>query len=140
MQGKLEYPELELVGSISPPMPRAGGGLDGTEEDKGGYEDQLADVESIKEVARVWSDHYRDCVTLSLGSETSLATMSEDSLLWPGRGEKIKFGVEGSSDVRASTLDFKRSLEFDEEIARQALGLGIGERRTERKLNERKLQ
>lgn len=131
--GVLEYPELEMLGIISPPAPspdlattkdldklfRGGSPLKGDSEASA----QSAAGGQRVEGARIWSEHYRDCVRVPGNSEvvsrapSSSGTSCEDigvGGVAVGRHEK---GL-GSGGLRASTLDFKKSLELDECKAR----------------------
>ncbi len=145
--GMLEYPELEMVGSVSPPMPsrglktkrkldrllRGGSLLKGGSEVSAGSE---ADAEQAGmprvEEAKVWSQHYRDCVRVPADPGAVSRAVSgfwegsEDCEPKEGQGGRHE-QESGSYNLRASTLDFKKSLELDEYRERaKIVGLGGG--------------
>lgn len=144
--GVLEYPELEILGSISPPMPspdiktkkeldkllRGGSPLKRSDDVDGASEPVVG--EGTGGVGG-WLEHYRDCVRVPLDSEVVSRVTSRAG---EGNGDPGSKGGRcgldgagsGSYELRASTINFKRSLELDEEKARArvlAFGDGGGE-------------
>ena len=146
--GVVEYPELEMLGSISPPMPSPD--LDTKLELEEILSSEIkANAKASRIVAppnseaddpaKKWSKLYEDCVvppspSMFATSPTSTSTRSSSERvsgekgvsrkdLNDGRGNGDGDG-SGSSELRASTLDFKRTLEEHEGLARmRALGL-----------------
>ena len=148
--GMVEYPELEMLGSLSPPMPNP------DIETKMELEEIMrSEIEAKAGGARIiappnseadqdakgWSRLYEDCVVPPspslfdtsaaasrvelVGSTDAMAVRSEEG---GSRESRTRKGEEsGSSELRASTLDFKRSLEVHEGVARERV-LGLVER------------
>ena len=138
--GVLEYPELEMVGSISPPMPspdieskyemaeivRKASQPEPSPKKKNSNKDSYWKNHSSGDEAKTWSKLYEDCVTVPENSEAS--KVSRSSSMKAGSKElRKRSGVDSySSELRASTLDFKRSLELNEAKAREkALELAL---------------
>lgn len=143
--GVLEYPELEMLGSISPPMPspdietkktndklmRGGSPLRRSDEVDGTAETEAVGGEGGGGAVE-WEKHYRDCVRVPVDSEgVSRAYSSaadgnggEDFGVRDEGGGRLGLGFglgeegSGSYELRASTLNFKKSLELDEAKAR----------------------
>ncbi len=157
--GAVEYPELEMLGSISPPKPSPdiATKLQLEEHVRKASEPQT-DMQThtahpggqiSRKQSQDWAREYQACIHCPPPSKCSpripavdptkeLSDASSDvpavSLRRAGesvglidmRGEGVG---EGSPDMRASTLDFKRSLEMDEGKARErirVLGLENG--------------
>lgn len=159
--GVLEYPELEMLGSISPPMPSPDIDTKLQLEDRvRKASEPQGDVQTrsnthssqvSRKQSQDWAREYQNCIRLQ--PDRSLAVTPRDHAL--DRAKKTAdYGVEGNrvgrgprrasdgagprdgrvgspvdADMRASTLDFKRSLELDEWKARErvrVLGLERG--------------
>ncbi|KAK3171162.1 hypothetical protein OEA41_003246 [Lepraria neglecta] len=144
--GVLEYPELEMLGSLSPPMPSPDIDTKNELEEiirseieaKAGGSRCVAPPNSeADQDAKQWSKLYEDCVVPSppgVFSTSPTSTRSKrvsaedgpkDSVAAGPKDAKARQAEEsGSSELRASTLDFKKSLEEHEGLARErALGL-----------------
>ena len=153
--GKLEYPELELLGSISPPKPSPdiATKLELEEHIRNAIGPQ-SDIQTdgpgtrygqiSRKQSQDWAREYQKCIrppcpppSQSKWPERS-SDEPEEAAAVPSRknGESIKVQItpddvrppaEGSADLRGSTLDFKRSLELDEWKARERVRmLGLG--------------
>lgn len=139
--GVLEYPELEMLGTISPPIPSPD--EDEEAERVGAFQNanqsQIVNQGSRAirnpsgEGAKGWSKLYADCIEHPGASDTSCSAAKLNRAVTEGVGPTETVGARkgnegsGSSELRKSTLDFKRSLELDEERARQrVLGLAVG--------------
>ncbi|KAM0795087.1 hypothetical protein BDR22DRAFT_826394 [Usnea florida] len=165
--GVLEYPELEMLGSISPPMPSPDIDTKLELEDRvrKASEPQGAlltrssthSSQVSRKQSQDWAREYQHCIrpqpTHSLAVPPARDHALDRVKKTAGYGVDGEGGVRGrrrasdgvghgggfglvDADVRASTLDFKRSLELDEWKARERvreLGLGMGvERGVER--------
>ena len=144
--GVLEYPELEMLGSLSPPMPSPD--IDNKNEleeiirseieAKAGGSRCIAPPNSeADQDVKQWSKLYEDCVvppppsvfgtspTSTRSKRVSAEDGPKDSAAAGPKDAKARQAEEsGSSELRASTLDFKKSLEEHEGLARErALGL-----------------
>ena len=149
--GMLEYPELELLGRVSPPLPSPDIATKVAMEERVKSKSKQATQGS--EDAKEWSKLYEDCVVPPPPSEMgnspvrspigSLVAspigspMRSSEELGP-RGVYTRDGKSGgmresgrpkseSSELRASTLDFKKSLEVNEGLAKERM-LGFMER------------
>jgi len=133
--GVVEYPELEMLGTRSPPMPspdinakvemeeifrQASQGASAT--DQGPHAKQ----NSSEDGAKGWSKLYADCVMQPGESEASSNNGRRDRSASDDIGPSdVRMRDVGSrsgsssNELRASTLDFKKSLEFHEEKARE---------------------
>ncbi|KAL9066162.1 MAG: hypothetical protein Q9161_007755 [Pseudevernia consocians] len=186
--GAVEYPELEMLGSISPPMPSPdiATKLSLEEHVKRASEPQ-SDMQThgtqsgqiSRKQSQDWAREYQDCIRPPSNLSTQIPAVnprkkipnraleansmcfvlatgrpafnprdsdtkwpkgdSEDSLavayVPPGKASEtidakdMRTEASGSADMRASTLEFKRSLELDEWKARErirSLGLDTG--------------
>ncbi|KAL6714950.1 hypothetical protein ACLMJK_007210 [Lecanora helva] len=147
--GVLEYPELEMLGRVSPPLPSPDVDMKIEIENvirKASYTEpkpvkqkesghktspmKQKQHSSEDQPARRWSRMYEECVVdpaknPSTSPEPTLrrSTSEIDPKVQRSRkGSKARARSRmGSGDLRASTLDFKRSLELDEEGARERL-------------------
>lgn len=136
--GVLEYPELEMLGTRSPPMPspnvnaeaEAEEGLWKPGQPKASATNTGLDAKQIssKEGAKGWSELYADCVEHPAKSESSSGgpglerPPSEEFGTRDTRRLDVESGsgsASGSSELRASTVDFTKSLELYEEKARE---------------------
>lgn len=145
--GVLEYPELEMRGSLSPPMPSPDIDTKNELEEiirseieaKAGGSRCIAPPNSeADQDAKQWSKLYEDCVVsppspgvfgTSPTSTRSRRVSAEDgpkdsAAADPKDAKTLQAEESGSSELRASTLDFKKTLEEHEGLARErALGL-----------------
>ncbi|KAL2041215.1 hypothetical protein N7G274_006160 [Stereocaulon virgatum] len=142
--GMVEYPELEMLGSLSSPMPNLDIETEMELEEimrseiraKAGGSRIIAPPNSeADQDAKGWSSLYEDCVVPPspslLGNSAAASRVelggsrdAEAVRLEDGGSRTRKGGESGSSELRASTLDFKRSLEVHEGAARErVLGL-----------------
>ena len=144
--GVLECPELEMLGSLSPPMPSPDIDTKNELEEiirseveaKTGGSRCIAPPNSeADQDVKQWSKFYEDCVVPPLPSVFGTSPTStrskrvsaedgpKDSAATDPRDVEARQAEEsGSSELRASTLDFKKSLEEHEGLARErALGL-----------------
>lgn len=138
--GVLEYPELELLGPTSPPFPSPD--IDARLERETVVNEMNqpeafaidpnphAKHDSSEEGARGWLKLYADCVqdpgVCDAPSSAVGLSRSVSEEIGPSDVRVREVGLgggsgsgSGSSELRASTLDFKRSLELNEEKARQ---------------------
>jgi len=136
--GMLEYPELEMLGTSSPPMESPD--IDATinmveilrkaSQRKAPTSDISPDTKPDlpEEAAKEWSELYADCVVHPGKSEESSSDVavvrhaSEVIRSSNVRTRNVGSGSGsdlGSSELRASTFDFKKSVEFHEEKARE---------------------
>lgn len=150
--GVLEYPELEMLGRGSPPPASEDEGREMEMEmieRRASFVDpcttvngpkakgQMGNKKSEEEEAKQWARTYEDCVEYPISPpppppaakvEGPLHGTGEDTEMSVRKREK---GVErwvvdagsGSSELRGSTLDFKRSLELDVQREKDLLGL-----------------
>ena len=164
--GALEYPELEMLGSISPPMPlpdiatktQLEGQVRKASEppnDTQTHGTQSGQVS--RKTSQDWAREYQDCIHPQSKRPIQIAAVNprdydakrpmetfdealEVASISPRKtsetiGPKdLSSEGSGSGDMRASTLDFKRSLELDEWKARERIrvlgletGTGVGE-------------
>lgn len=159
--GALEYPELEMLGSISPPMPspdivtklqleeqvRKASKPQSNAQTHGTQSGQVSRKQS-----QDWAREYQGCIhpQSKWPIQTPAVNPREYDTKWPKEtvDEALEAasiaprkastaidpkdtppGGSGYADMRASTLDFKRSLELDEWKARERirlLGLDTG--------------
>ena len=148
--GVLEYPELEMLGIVSPPLlspPQSPALASDMERDplsigrrrRHQHGDiTMSDVLPVKDAgqgAGVWSKLYEDCVVIPKDLDEALISARSKKASINGveedeeEGEKKDQHAYGSrsSELRASTLDFKKNLEKDESRERvKALGLAVG--------------
>lgn len=140
--GVLEYPELEMLGTRSPPMPSPdiNAKVEMEEMSRKASQSKVSAIDididanqnSSEEGAKGWSKLYADCVVHPGKSEASstgvglVGPASEDIGPHDTRMRNVESesgsgsgSGSGSSELRASTLDFKKSLEFHEEKARE---------------------
>lgn len=149
--GVLEYPELEMLGSVSPPMPspdivtkleleeqvRKASEPPSDTQTHGSHPGQVSRKQS-----QDWAREYQDCIQLQskrLIRSPAFNPRDYDST-WPSESSDeeleaarkasetvgpidIRAEGSGSADMRASTLDFKKSLELDERKARERVRL-----------------
>ncbi len=149
--GMLEYPELELLGRVSPPMPSPDIATKVAMEERVKSESKQA--MQGEEDAKEWSKLYDDCVVPPAPSEMGNSPVHSPvgSLVASPMGSPMRSSEEigprdvyarggdddgtrdsrrpgsQSSELRASTLDFKKSLELHEGLARERM-LGFIER------------
>ena len=149
--GMLEYPELELLGRLSPPLPSPNIATKVAMEER--VQSEIRQAMQGGEDAKEWSKLYDDCVVPPPPSEmgnspvrspvgSSVASpmvspMRSSEEIGPrdvyargrdGDGTSDSRGPGSrSSELRASTLDFKKSLELHEGLARERM-LGFMER------------
>ena len=149
--GMLEYPELELLGRVFPPLPSPDIATKIAMEER----DQSESKQAIQggEDAKEWSKLYEDCVVPPPPSEmgnspvrSPVGSVVASPMVSPMRSSEeigprdvYARGGDGdgtrdsrrpgsrSSELRASTLDFKKSLELHEGLARERM-LGVMER------------
>ena len=161
--GKLEYPELEMLGSISPPMPSPDIATKiELEERISKASEPQSDTQAhgttsgpiSRKQSQDWAREYQNCMrppmpAIITWSEVTSDSASEEDCIhppapafnprdydtkWPevsydGVSEVSRTAAEsndpddGLADIRASTLDFKRSLELDEWKARERIRL-----------------
>lgn len=159
--GRLEYPELEMLGSISPPMPSPDIATKvRLEEDFRRASAQASTSTATRSSGQVsrkqsqdWAREYQDCISIHSNpkskSKSGLLTPVSTAVGTSGEdGDDARLGgketvgdvrVDGSLSkaagsregteadlLRGSTLDFKRSLEFEEGRARERVGVGVG--------------
>ena len=158
-EGKLEYPELELLGRVSSSVPSSDISIGLVAEERLKRISEHEQVLQAGQDSKKWSNLYEECVVPPPPSEMSTSPvgspvrsfvasaigspnrLSED--LGPkevcgrdsgieGEGKKEGGSRDGrpgslSSELRASTLDFKKSLELNEGLARERM-LGVMER------------
>ena len=150
--GMLEYPELELLGRVSPPLPSADIATKVAMEER--IKSKGKPATQGGEDAKEWSKLYDDCVVPPPPSEMGNSPVQSPvrSLVASPVGSPMRSSEEGigpgdvyardgegggirdsgrpgsqSSELRASTLDFKKSLELNEGLARERM-LGFMER------------
>ena len=149
--GRLEYPELEVLGRVSPPMPSPDIATKVAMEER--IQSEIKQALQRGKDAKEWSKLYDDCVVPPPPSEMGNSPIRSpiDSLVTSpmvtpmrsseeiGPGDVYARGGDGdgmrgskrpesrSSELRASTLDFKKSLELHEGLARERM-LGFMER------------
>ena len=149
--GMLEYPELELLGRVSPPLPSPDIATKVAMEER--IQSESKQAMQGGDDAKAWSKLYDDCVVPPPPSETGnspgrspvgslvaspmVSPMRSSEEIGPrdvyarggdgdGTRESRKSGSR-SNELRASTLDFKKSLELHEGLARERM-LGFMER------------
>ena len=149
--GMLEYPELELLGRVSPPSPSPDIATKVAMEER--VKSQSKQAMQGDEDAKEWSKVYDDCVVPPPASEMGNSPVHSPvgSLVASPMGSPMRCSEEigpndfyarggngdgtgdsrrpgsRSSELRASTLDFKKSLELHEGLARERM-LGFMER------------
>ena len=150
--GMLEYPELELLGRVSPPLPSPDITTKVAMEER--VKSKSKPATQGGEDAKEWSKLYEDCVVPPPPSEmgnspvrSPIGSLVASPMGSPMRSSEEEIGPrdvyarggEGdgrrdsgrpksqSSELRASTLDFKKSLELNEGLAREKM-LGFTER------------
>lgn len=149
--GMLEYPELELLGRVSPPLPSPDIATKIAMEER--LQSKTKQAMQGDEDAKEWSKLYDDCVVPPPPSEmgnspirSPVDSLVASPMVSPMRsseeiGPKDVYARGGdgdgtrdsrrpgsrSSELRASTLDFKKSLELNEGLARERM-LGFMER------------
>ena len=149
--GRLEYPELEILGRVSPPMPSPDIATKVAMEER--IQSEIKQALQGGKDAKEWSKLYDDCVVPPPPSEMGNSSLRSpvDSLVTSpmvtpmrsseeigprdfyarsGDGDGMtgsKRPESRSSELRASTLDFKKSLELHEGLARERM-LGFMER------------
>lgn len=126
--GVLEYPELEMLGSMSPPLPSPDTDTEVQRDQRRNSKDlSPPNQRSSEDGAREWSKLYADCVVRPGNSGVAKPRRSSSAGVGPKyRGLRKGMVGSGGSDLRGSTLDFKRSLEMDEGRARErVLGMAV---------------
>ena len=149
--GMLEYPELELLGRLSPPLPSPDIATKVAMEER--VRSEIRQAIQGGEDAKAWSKLYDDCVVPPPPSEmgnspvrSPVGSSVASPMVSPMRSSEeigprdvYARGGDGdgtsnsrrpgsqSSELRASTLDFKKSLELHEGLARERM-LGFMER------------
>ena len=152
--GMLKYPELELLGRLSPPLPSPAIATKVAMEER--VKSKSKRETQGGEDAKEWSKLYEDCVVPPPPSEMGNSPVrsavgsgvtspmvspmrSSEELVGPrdvyargGEGDgngtvESRRPKSESSELRASTLDFKKSLEVSEGLAREKM-LGFMER------------
>ena len=156
--GALEYPELEILGSISPPRPSPDIATKlQLEEHVGRASEPRRDLQThgaqpvqvSRKQSKDWAREYEDCIHFGPklqnrtpavypedhDTESPKETSDNEALeAESAQPRKASEGVDpkdvgprgsgsGAADMRASTLDFKRSLELDEWKAREKIRL-----------------
>lgn len=132
-RGELEYPELEMVAALSPPTELPRKNSHGRRPVAPDYAPSILSQDSGayggERSAKDWSRLYADCVQrphepdveasshdISPVSETSQEAVQESLLNLPERRE---ISSASESHMRASTLDFQKSLKIREAEARE---------------------
>lgn len=144
--GVVEYPELEMLPSLSPPLPGSGrySPIEVRPSSSIPHREaplpKAAAAESRKSRlvspgAKTWSKLYQDCLVLpSQDPDTSSATLRTAQHAYirskdVGPIDLSRDRRDRSDELRASTLDFGRKLEEYERTERErVLGLGVGSR------------
>ena len=128
--GAVEYPELEMLGSISPPMPspdiatklRLEEHVRKASEPRSDARTHGAQSGQVsRKQSQDWAREYQDCIDSSEGAlDVSVTPRGAGESVGP---TDLRPEGSGSADVRGSTLDFTRGLELDECKARESIRL-----------------